>query len=237
MPPKSKSKVMMKVASDVSILTPTVTSETGERPESPVPDSMEATENAEITEISQDSDNTACDGDCNGCECDKVEASNEANEANEATQDSDDTTCDGDCNGCECDKVEASNEANDEDEYADMPELIELDNDFVNEFQTVQPMFRPQILNEISDEVNMMATVMQMYKLEYFFAGVLTHTYLPVVSNGALAYIFILPALTFLRNPSWLVALSKEHTLLLPGLMLLLALSTASSMMYVNQMF
>lgn len=226
MPPKSKSKVMMKVASDVSILTPTVTSETGERPESPVPDSMEATEATEATQELEYID----------CECDKVEASNEANEANEATQDSDDTTCDGDCNGCECDKVEASNEAN-EDEYADMPELIELDKDFVNEFQTVQPTFRPQILNEISDEVNMMATVMQMYKLEYFFAGVLTHTYLPVVSNGALAYIFILPALTFLRNPSWLVALSKEHTLLLPGLMLLLALSTASSMMYVNQMF
>jgi hypothetical protein len=174
------------------------------------------------------------------------EASNEANEAsneaNETTQDSDHTACDEDCDGCECDNVEDSSEANEaneanEDEYADMPELIELDKDYVDEFQTAQPMFRPQILNEISNEVNMMATVMQMYKLDYFFAGVLTHTYLPVVSNGALAYIFILPALTFLRNPSWLVALSNEHALLLPGLMLLLALSTASSVMYANQMF
>jgi hypothetical protein len=188
---------------------------------------MEATEATEATEVTQELENI--DG-----ECDKVEASNEANET---TQDSDHTACDEDCDGCECDNVEDSSEANDEDEYADMPELIELDKDYVDEFQTAQPMFRPQILNEISNEVNMMATVMQMYKLDYFFAGVLTHTYLPVVSNGALAYIFILPALTFLRNPSWLVALSNEHALLLPGLMLLLALSTASSMMYVNQMF
>ena len=138
---------------------------------------------------------------------------------------------------------DANEDADDEHEYADMPELVELDNDVVYrehekpDFQAVDPIFRQDILNEISDEVNTMVAVMQMYKMEYFLAGVLTHTHLPVVSNGILAYVSILPALTFLRNPEWFVALSKEHALLLPGLMLVLALSTASSFVYVNQMF
>jgi hypothetical protein len=57
------------------------------------------------------------------------------------------------------------------------------------------------------------------------------------VSNAVLAYVSAIPLLMLVNHPDWITDLPAENSMLLPGMMLILALSTSSTLMYASQMF
>jgi hypothetical protein len=120
--------------------------------------------------------------------------------------------------------------------YAGMPELIPL-YDYETGDNESRHAPAPTTLDKVKQEATDILASLQEYKVDYFIAGVLTQFYLPSMSNAVLAYVSAIPLLMLVNHPDWITDLPAENSMLLPGIMLILALSTSSSLMYVSQIF
>lgn len=247
----------MKVTSVESFATPTVSSECHD--EAPVADE---TCHPDVNEPCETSD--CCEGN-KACGADEADEADEDNKAVEMTEVEDvgnaceqwhvcGLSCE-DWRGCQqfkweskatgtCDATETcgctgDNEHCDSDNcvcYAGMPELIPLYDDETGDNES-RHLPAPTTLDKVKQEAAVVLVKLQEYKIDYFIAGVMTQYYLPSVSNAVLAYVSAIPLLILMNHPDWITDLPAENPMLLPGMMLILALSTSSSLMYASQIF
>ena len=226
MPRRSR---MMKVTSVDSFDTPTVSSECHD--EAPVAD-----ENCETGEACEPGYTNEC------CEGNKACGASEANEADEMTEVEDvgngcESNCQeqcqqqcqptSDCDNCTSDDCPC---------YAGMPELIPLYDDETGDNES-RHVPAPTTLDKVKQEASDVLATLQHYKVDYFIAGAMTQFYVPSLSNAVLAYVSAIPLLMFMNHPDWITDLPAENSMLIPGIMLILALSTSSSLMYASQIF
>jgi hypothetical protein len=247
--------MMMKVTSVESFDTPTVSSECHD--EAPVADE---TCHSDANEPCETSD--CCEGN-KACEASEASVANEAKEADEMTEVEDvGNACENVCGlNCEeewqrcqqkwqskatgtCDATETcgctgDNEHCDSDNcvcYAGMPDLIPLYDDETGDNES-RHMPAATTLDKVKQEASDVLATLQEYKVDYFIAGAMTQFYLPSLSNAVLAYVSAIPLLILMNHPDWITDLPAENSMLIPGMMLILALSTSSSLMYASQIF
>jgi len=238
--------MMMKVTSVESFATPTVSSECHD--EAPVAD--DETCHPDVNEPCETSD--CCEGNkaCGANETDEADEADEDNKAVEMTEVEDvgnacEQVCGLNCEdwrGCQqkweskatgtCDNCTSDNC----DCYAGMPELIPLYDDETGDNESMH-LPAPTTLDKVKQEAAVVLVKLQEYKIDYFIAGAMTQYYLPSVSNAVLAYVSAIPLLILMNHPDWITDLPAENPMLLPGMMLILALSTSSSLMYASQIF
>ena len=214
-----RSRMMMKVTSVESFATPTVSSECHD--EAPVAD--EACETGELCEPGYTND--CCEGN-KACEADEMtEVEDVGNGCEEQCQQQCQPT--GDCDNCTSDDCPC---------YAGMPDLIPLYDDETGDNES-RHVPAPTTLDKVRQEASDVLATLQDYKVDYFIAGAMTQFYLPSLSNAVLAYVSAIPLLMFMNHPDWITDLPAENSMLIPGIMLILALSTSSSLMYASQIF
>jgi hypothetical protein len=223
--------MMMKVTSVESFDTPTVSSECHD--EAPVAD--EACETGEACEPGETCETNDC------CEGNKACGTSQANQANEACEADEMTEVEDVGNGCEEQCQQQCQEqcqptGDDCPCYAGMPELIPLYDDETGDNES-RHMPAPTTLDKVRQEASDVLATLQDYKVDYFIAGAMTQFYLPSLSNAVLAYVSAIPLLMFMNHPDWITDLPAENSMLIPGIMLILALSTSSSLMYASQIF
>jgi hypothetical protein len=257
--------MMMKVTSVESFDTPTVTSECHD--EAPVADDetchpdvnepcgtsdcCEGTKACGASEASVANEAKEANEACEANEAKEANEACEAKEADEMTEVEDvGNACENVCGlNCEeewqrCQQKWLSKETGDCDNctsdncvcYAGMPDLIPLYDDETGDNES-RHFPAATTLDKVKQEVAVILVKLQEYKIDYFIAGAMTQYYLPSVSNAVLAYVSAIPLLILMNHPDWITDLPAENPMLLPGMMLILALSTSSSLIYASQIF